>query len=86
MRERLAKLKEAALSGDMDSDDVWADVDVIPGPGMVYDKGAGTFKGRMRADEVPLEALGNNKAAETALAREKLRKLANETRKGVAKK
>jgi len=86
MRERLAKLKEAALSGDMDSEDIWADVDVIPGAGMVYDKHSGTFKGRMRADEVPQPALPNQAKEEAALAREKLRRLANESRKGVAKK
>ena len=79
MRERMAKLKDAALTGDMDSEDVWADVDVIPGPGMVYDKGTGTFKGRMRADEVPQAVLGGNESV--ALEREKLRKVANETRK-----
>ena len=73
------------MSGDMDSEDVWADVDVLPGPGMVYDKQSGMFKGRMRADEVPEEALPRPKA-DVALAREKLRKLANETRKGVLKK
>lgn len=80
MRERMAKLKDAALTGDMDSEDVWADVDVIPGPGMVYDKGTGTFKGRMRADEVPQAVLGGNNES-VALEREKLRKVANETRK-----
>ena len=85
MRERLAKLKDAALSGDMDSEDIWADVDVLPGPGLVYDKDSGMFKGRMRADEVPLAALGGNKDA-VAMERGKLRKLANETRKGVPKK
>ena len=85
MRERLAKLKDAALSGDMDSEDIWADVDVLPGPGLVYDKDSGMFKGRMRADEVPLAALGGNKDA-VAMERGMLRKLANETRKGVPKK
>lgn len=86
MRQRLAKLKEAALSGDMDSEDVWADVDVLPGAGMVYDKQLGGFKGRLRADEVPAEALGGSAAADVVLAREKLRALANEARKGVLKR
>ena len=84
MRERLAKLKEAALAGDMDSEDVWADVDVLPGPGMVYDKGSGTFKGRMRADEVP--QLGPAGKDSAAIEREKLRKVANETRQKLLKK
>ncbi len=84
MRERLALLKEAALQGDMDSDDVWADVDVIPGPGMVYDKRSGMFKGRMRADEVPHAVPGGNDSV--ALEREKLRNIANATRKGAPKK
>ncbi len=79
MRERMAKLKDAALTGDMESEDVWADVDVIPGPGMVYDKGTGTFKGLMRADEVPQAVLDGQRSV--ALEREKLRKLADETRK-----
>ena len=84
MRERLARLKEAALVGDMDSEDVWADVDVIPGPGMVYDKAIGGFKGRMRADEVPQASPAGKDTV--AFEREKLRKIANETRKSVPKK
>ena len=52
MRERLAKLK-AAGAGDIDAGDVWAQVDLLPGPGMVLDKKTGMFSGSMRADEVP---------------------------------
>lgn len=82
MRERMARLKDAALAGDMDSEDVWADVDVIPGPGMVYDKDTGMFKGRVRADDVPAPAVGES----VALEREKLRKITNETRKKIMPK
>jgi len=74
MREKLAKLKAAALSGDMGSEDVWADVEVIPGPGLIFDKKSGTFKGKMLADEVPENGLVQEE-------REKLRKMVNEARK-----
>jgi hypothetical protein len=59
-------------------------VDVIPGAGMVYDKDSGMFKGRMRADEVPSVEIDSQKSV--PIEREKLRKLANETRKKLPKK
>lgn len=80
MRERLAKLKLAALSGDMTSEDVWANVDVFPGPGMSYDASSGAFKGRLKADEVP--ALPDSVAAERA----KLRSMTDKIRLAVPKK
>lgn len=84
MRERLAKLKAAAITGDMSSEDVWADVDIIPGPCMVYDKTSGSFRGRMKADEVPQVAFDGKSTV--ALEREKLREITNEVRKKMPKK
>lgn len=52
MRERLALLKKAG-SGKLGSEDVWAQVDLLPGPGMVLDTKTGTYRGVMLADEVP---------------------------------
>lgn len=52
MRERLALLKKAG-EGNIEAADVWAQVDLLPGPGMKLDEQAGTFRGTMRADEVP---------------------------------
>lgn len=86
MRERLEELRSAALAGDLDSEDVWADVDVIPGPGMVFDKASGFFKGRMRADEVPPPMLASVSNDAIAMEREKQRRIANEMRKGARKK
>ena len=42
MRERLAKLK-GATSGEMQSADVWAEVELIPGKGLRLDELSGTF-------------------------------------------
>jgi DNA-binding transcriptional MocR family regulator len=55
MREKLAALRGAA-AGEIESADVWAEVEIIPGPGMEHDPNSGTYKGRMRADEVPSQA------------------------------
>ena len=52
MRDKLAKLKGAA-SGQIESADVWAEVELIPGPGLKLDAPSGPFKAPMRADEIP---------------------------------
>jgi hypothetical protein len=79
MRKRLARLK-AATSGDtagLDGEDVWAQVEVIPGAGMKLDAKTGTFKAIVRADEVPAEPLP---AASVEEAKRKLRKITDEMR------
>lgn len=53
MRERLAKL-QAAAAGNLDDADVWADVEILPGPGFTWDAERKALKGRLRADDVPL--------------------------------
>lgn len=58
MRERLAKLK-AAAAGDFKAADVWTEVELLPGPGMVYDPQRGTFVAMLLADEVPQQALSS---------------------------
>ena len=84
MRERLAKLK-GATAGEIESEDVWAEVELIPGPGLVMDLKTGTFKASLRADEVPENtadlAAGLFPSAQSSIAmaeREKLRKLKTE--------
>ena len=56
MRERLARL-QAALAGGLDDEDVWADVDIIPGPGLTWDPERKALRGKLRADEVPTPAV-----------------------------
>lgn len=58
MRERLAKLK-AAMAGNSKDADVWAEVELLPGPGMVYDPQRGTFVATLLADEVPQQSLSS---------------------------
>lgn len=53
MRQRLERLK-AANAGDMDAQDVWAEVDVIAGPGFTWDSEARALRGKLRADEIPV--------------------------------
>lgn len=52
MRERLAKLKQSA-AGDTDGSDIWAEVELIPGPEMMLNASSGNFSITMRADEIP---------------------------------
>lgn len=80
MRERLAKLKAAAMAGDLSDKDVWADVELIPGPGMVLDAEKGTFGSSMRADEV------SEPTVSVTAARDRLRDIADEMRKNLPKK
>lgn len=56
MRERLAKLKRSAAGEPADADaDVWAEVELIPGPGMRPNANSGSFKTTMRADQIPTQ-------------------------------
>ena len=78
MRERLAKLK-AAGAGDIDAADVWAQVDLLPGPGMVLDKKTGTFSGSMRADEVPAQ-MPSHQTQSVSDAKSALKQIADQLR------
>lgn len=78
MRERLASLK-SATSTEIDNSDVWAQVDLLPGPGMVLDKKSGTFSGTMRADEVP-EQLPPHSMKSVSSARDALKDIADQLR------
>lgn len=82
MRERLAALKRAG-SGISDEDDVWAQVELLPGPGMTLDALRGTFIGSMRADEIPEQVplMTPSLAQSVPQVRDDLRKLANQLRK-----
>ncbi len=85
MRERLALLKKAG-SGNLDAEDVWAQVDLLPGPGMVLDKATGTFSGEMLADEVPEQVPVQPPTMKSvAEAKAALKQIANQMR-GVPKK
>lgn len=77
MRERLALLKKAS-SGQIDAEDVWAEVELLPGPGLTLDASTGTFKGKLRADEVPAEITDKPSAKEV---RASLKQLADQMRK-----
>ena len=82
MRDKLAKLKGAA-SGEIEAADVWAEVELIPGPGLKLDANSGTFKATMRADEIPLQvsqAEAASMLSNAAEARKKLKALALEMR------
>ena len=83
MRERLAKLK-AAGAGDIDAGDVWAQVDLLPGPGMVLDKKTGMFSGSMRADEVP-EQMPAHATQSVADAKNTLKQIADQLRPSLKK-
>lgn len=77
MRARLARLKGAS-TGDLSAEDVWAEVELIPGPGLKLDEATGTFKTSMRADEVPEQVSTLQAASEDPRvleAREKLRQI-----------
>lgn len=52
MRDRLAALR-GATAGELEDADVWAEVEIIPAPGFQHDPETGTYKGRLRADEIP---------------------------------
>lgn len=73
MRERLAQLRRAA-AGDLEGEDVWAQVKVLPGPGMVFNKQLGAFSGHLLADQVPAPAAAEHRA--------RLKQLAEDMRTG----
>ncbi len=80
MRDKLQKLKGAA-AGEIDAADVWAEVELIPGPGLKLDAASGTFKASIRADEVPLQitqAEATGLLTSAADAREKLKQIASD--------
>jgi hypothetical protein len=79
MRERLAKLK-AAGKGDIKAQDVWAQVDLIPGPGMKLDASKGSFSGVMRADEVPEQVPARTADKLPQDARKALKSIADDMR------
>lgn len=77
MRERLEMLKKAG-DGNFDGKDVWAEVELLPGPGLTLDAKTGTFKTKMRADEVPTDAAAKPTAKEV---RATLKQVADQMRK-----
>jgi hypothetical protein len=92
MRERLAKLK-AATAGELEAQDVWDDVQIIPSDGFVWDPESRALKRKVQPDEpstpvppVPIEsmrtALDGDAATDDASGIERARALADEIRKG----
>jgi DNA-binding transcriptional MocR family regulator len=69
MREKLAALK-GATAGEIAHADVWAEVEIIPAPGFEHDVKSGTYKGKLRADEIPTVAeLEQSQSVEEAKAK-----------------
>lgn len=66
MRERLVRLK-AAAKGELDKEDIWAQVELIPGADMRLDEKSGTFKTEMRADEIPEQIAPPARVAEARM-------------------
>lgn len=82
MRERLAKLKGSA-AGEIEGTDVWAEVELIPGPGLQLDANSGSFKADMRADQIPLQMAhieASGMRPTPAQARQRVLEIANEMR------
>lgn len=79
MRDKLAKLKGAA-SGETENEDVWAQVELIPGPSLELDAKKGTFKTVLKADEIPeIEKISPSQSSSSvAEDRKKLKELARE--------
>lgn len=79
MRDKLAKLK-GATSGEIENEDVWAQVELIPGSGLVLDAQKGTFKAVLKADEIPeIEKISPSQSSSSvAEDRKKLKELAKE--------
>jgi len=80
MREKLAALKKAG-SGVSSEDDVWAQVRLIPGPGMILDKSTGTYEGKMLADAVPEQVPAQPDPTKTVkAAKDALKQIADQMR------
>lgn len=85
MRQKLEMLKGAAR-GEVGKEDVWAQVEIIPGEGMRLDQVTGTFKTEMRADEITDGALtvdAHLQLNHTLEAKQKLKELADEMRTNI---
>ena len=85
MRDRLAKLKRSAAGKTGDDDaDVWAEVELIPGPSLRQETHGGRLKTTMRADQIPMQvpcvesSLPHSTPAE---ARLRLAEIANQMRR-----
>lgn len=80
MRQRLARLK-AACEGDSEAQDVWAEVEVLPGLCLEWAPNAKTRKVKMPAEEVPVSAPATTTdKARADEARTKLKLLVDEMR------
>ena len=80
MRDKLAALKAAASEGLHDAD-VWAQVELLPGPGMTLNAESGNYQSRMRVDEVPETAAEiAGKVRKASKKKKKLKGLAEEMR------
>jgi hypothetical protein len=75
----LERLKGAA-KGELDGADVWAQVKILPGPGLKLDESTGTYQGKLRADEVPEQLNHADAVATRQDVRRRLKMLADELR------
>lgn len=63
IKDKLRNIKEALRVGES-SADLFAQVDIIPSPGFVFDQSTGTFKGAISVENLPNPPLGLQKTGE----------------------
>lgn len=52
LRQRLNRIEQAISTGEKDPE-AFAEVEIIPGEGFVWDEGSGTLRGRIEARQIP---------------------------------
>jgi len=52
LRQRLSRIEQALVTGEADPE-AFAEVEIIPGEGFVWDEKAGVLRGRVAAKEIP---------------------------------
>lgn len=52
LRQRLNRIEQALTTGEADPD-AFAEVEIIPGDGFIWDEGAGVLRGKIAAREIP---------------------------------
>lgn len=79
MRERLKMLKDAT-AGELAKADVWAQVEILPGPGMEHNPASQTFQGQLLASDVALQFTVGQREQRASDARAQVRSLADKMR------
>lgn len=63
IKDKLKNIKEALKVGET-SGDLFAQVEIIPSPGFIFDQSTGTFKGAISVEKLPAPAQGIQKTGE----------------------